>query len=219
MKRLLAHAIAVALSIFFVTACSTIAPPLVGSGRAQTEQRTVSDFTKASIDDAIVATIIVGPAVTIAVTADDNVLAKVTTTVVAGKLSVDIDGTAMSRTPVTVAITVPALDDVEAATAAKLTVTGLNADNFSAAARSAATVVIRGNANSVVVKADTAATADLGGVAAQTATVSASSAARATVNAQLSVSGSVDSAAVVTVEGNPPSVNVATSSGGVVVRD
>ena len=218
MKRLRAGCF-VGVAALIVTSCSGFGPTVVGSGNAQTEQRTDGSFTKVSFEEAIKATVIVGPDVTISVTTDDNVLANVKTTVVAGKLSVNIDGNVMPRTPVTVAITVPVLDDAEASSAASLTVTGVNSGSFSATAASAATLIVRGNADSVDVKVDSAASADLGDVPAQTATVKASSAGRTTVNAQVSVSGSVDSGAVVTVEGNPPSVNVATNSGGVVVRD
>lgn len=217
-KRLLAPSL-LAIAAVLVTSCSSIGPQVVGSGNAKTEQRTVGDFTKVSVEEAIKATVMVGPDTSVSVTSDDNVLANVQTTVIAGKLSVSMQGSVLPRTPVTVAITVPNLDDVEAASAANVTVTGVNTSTFSASSASAATLVIRGNADNVNVTAESAASADLGGVPAQNATVKASSAARVTVNAQLTVSGSVESGGSVHVQGNPPSVNVTTASGGAVVRD
>jgi hypothetical protein len=200
-------------------ACSAFGPTVVGSGNAKTEQRSVGDFTRVRVGTAINATVIGGPAISVSVTADDNLLANVRTDVTAGRLTVEIQGSTMPRTPVTVTITAPSLEGAEATSAANVTVTGVNAGSFSAAADSAATLVVRGNATSVDVKASSAANADLGGVPARTATVKADSAGRATVNAQQSVTGSVESGGVVRVEGSPPTVNVSTASGGVVVRD
>jgi hypothetical protein len=211
--------IVLSVALLAVPACSALAPTVVGSGNAKTEQRTVGDFTRVRVGTAISATVVVGPAVSVSVTADDNLLGNVKTDVTAGRLTVEIQGATMPRTPVTVTITVPSLEGAEATSAATVTATGVNANSFSAAADSAATLVVRGNATSVDVNASSAANADLGGVPAQTATVKAGSAGRATVNAQQSVSGSVESGGVVRVEGNPPTVNVTTESGGVVVRD
>jgi hypothetical protein len=208
-----------AIAALAVTSCSSTGPTVVGSGNAQTDQRTVADFTRLSVSEAIKATVIVGPDVSVTVTTDDNVLANVSTNVLAGKLTVEMNGSVMPRTPVSVAITVPNLEDVEVQSAANVTVTGVNTGSFTASAESASTLVVRGNADTVDVTANSAASADLGDVPAQNATVKASSAGRVTVNAQISVGGSVESGGSVHVEGNPPSVNVTTTSGGAVIRD
>lgn len=208
-----------ALLAINATSCTALTDGVVGSGHAVTEQRDVGEFSRIEVGEAIRATVIVGPAVTLSVTADDNLLGSVETSVVAGRLKIGMNGPVSPRTPVEVAVTVPSLDEASATSAANLTITGLNAGSFSASADSAASLVVRGNADSVSVSASSAASADIGDVPAQTASVDVSSAARATVNAQLSVSGSVDSGGSVTIEGDPQNVNVSTDSGGAVNRD
>jgi len=199
--------------------CNVGVSTVVGSGNARTEQRTVDSFSKVRIGTAIRATIIVGPGTTVSVTADDNLLANVVTKVTLGKLDVSVQGSVTPRTPISVAITMPALDDVSAWSAANVTATGVNTGSLEAESDSGATLVVRGNATTVDVTASSAASADLGGVPAQSATAQLDSAARATVNAQISVSGSVDSGAILHIEGDPQSVNVSTETGGAVVRD
>ena len=208
------------MAVVIAPSCSAVTgPTVIGSGNAQTEQRTVGSFTKVRVDAAIKATIIVGTDFNVTVTTDDNVLASVATSVTAGTLYVDMNSPAQPRVPVTVSIAMPALDDVESGSAATVTATGVNSPSLSATADSAGTLVVRGNADSVDVTANSAGTADLGGVPAQTATVRVGSAGRATVNAQQSVTGSVDSGGVVSIAGSPPTVNVSTSTGGAVVRN
>ena len=219
MNRLVACAV-LGMAVVVAPSCSTVTgPTVIGSGNAQTEQRSVGSFTKVRVDAAIKATIIVGTDFNVTVTTDDNVLASVATTVTAGRLYVEMNSPAQPRTPVTVSISMPTLDDVQAGSAATVTATGVNSPSLSATADSAGTLVVRGNAAAVDVTANSAGTADLGGVPAQTATVRVGSAGRATVNAQQSVTGSVDSGGVVTVVGSPPTVNISTSTGGAVVRN
>ena len=128
------------------TSCTTLTGATVGSGHAATEQRDVDGFSRIEVGEAIRATVIVGPAATVSVTADDNLLGSVETMVIAGRLKIGMNGNVSPRTPVEVAVTVPSLDEASANSAANLTVTGLNAGSFSAAADSAASVVVRGNA-------------------------------------------------------------------------
>ena len=217
MRKFTALALAVSLTL---AACSIgSSPNIVGSGHAATDQRAVESFTKVRVNSAIAATVIVGSDISVTVTADDNILPQVTTNVTAGRLDVSLQGSLNIKTPVSVAITMPSIESVEATSAATVTVTGVNGDSLSASATSAGSIVARGDANSIDVSADSAGQADLGGVPAQDATARVGSGARATVNAQISVSGSVDAGGVLRVEGSPAQVNVTTQTGGVVVRD
>ena len=211
--------LALVAAAFVAPACNVAAPEIVGSGRAQTEQRDVAGFTKVRVDEAISATVIVGSDFSVSVTTDDNVLPSVQTNVVAGRLNVGINGSVQPTTQVTVAITMPSLEDVSAGSAANVTATGVNSPSLSATADSAAALTVRGNADAIDVTANSAGNADLSGVPAQSASVRVGSAGRATVNAQQSVSGSVDSGGVVSIYGSPPNVSVSTNTGGAVVRN
>jgi hypothetical protein len=134
-------------------------------------------------------------------------------------MTISLKPGAQPRTPVSVAITVPNLEEADVGSAANLIATGINTNSFTAEADSAGTLIVRGNADDVHVSASSAGSADLGDVPAQTASVSIGSAGRATVNAQQSVGGSVDSGGVLHIEGQPPTVTVTTGGGGAVIRD
>ena len=104
------------LATFLLIGCSLIpvGPATVGSGRAVSEQRQVGSFSKVRVGTAIQATVLVGPDASVSVTADDNLLSSVSTDVTAGRLTVMIQGNSQPLTPVTVQITVPSLDSIEA---------------------------------------------------------------------------------------------------------
>lgn len=199
--------------------CSTIAPTVVGSGHVVAEQRQVGPFTRVRVGDAIKATVIVGTDVSVTVTADDNLLVDIATNATAGRLDVSMSGNAQPSTPVEVAITVPNLESLEANSAATVIATGINNPSFQAQADSAAQLTARGNSDSVDVTATSAGSADLGDIPAQTANVKVGSGARASVNAQISVGGSVDTGGIVHIEGQPQNVTVTTDTGGAVIRD
>jgi hypothetical protein len=215
----LASIVALFVLALIAPACNTIAPTVAGSGRLVAEQREVASFTRLRVGTAIKATVIVGPDVTVQVTADDNLLGSVKTDVTAGRLDVSLSAGAQPSTEVQVAITVPNLEDLEVNSAASASATGINSSSFEAEADSAGTLTARGNADSVNVTATSAGSADVGGIPAQTATANVGSGARATVNAQISVGGSVDSGGILHIEGQPQNVNVTTNSGGAVIRD
>lgn len=200
-------------------ACSVVAPREVGSGHVVADQRDISGFTRVRVAAAIRATIIVGPAESVTVRIDDNLLANVKTDVTAGRLDVTMSGNAQPTTPVEVDISLPNLEGLEVNSAASATATGINTASFQAEADSAGSLTARGNADSVDVSASSAGSADLGDIPAQSAKVNVDSAGRVTVNAQQSVTGSADSGGVVHIEGSPPSVTVSTDSGGQVIRD
>jgi len=215
----LATVVTVLLFALVAPACTTIVPTVAGSGRLVAEQRDVANFTRVRVSTAIKATILVGPDATVQVTADDNLLGSVKTDLTAGRLDISLSPGAQPSTAVEVAVTVPNLEDLEVNSAASAIATGINSSNFQAEADSAGTLTARGNADSVEVTANSAGSADLGGVPAQTATANVGSGASATVNAQLTVGGSVDSGGILHIKGQPQNVNVTTNSGGAVIRD
>jgi hypothetical protein len=218
MTRLIAL-IALVVAALAAPACNAIVPTVAGSGHVIAEQRDVGDFSKVRVSTAINATIIVGPDAALQVTADDNLMGSINTDVTAGRLVVSSRPGTQPSTQISVAITVPNLEELEVDSAASAIATGVNNPTFQAEADSAGSLTARGNSDNVDVTAMSAGTADLGGIPAQTASVNVGSGARATVNVQQSVGGSVESGGVVHVEGQPQTVNVTTNSGGAVIRD
>jgi hypothetical protein len=199
--------------------CNAILPSVVGSGNSATEQRNVADFTELRVGHAIAVTVAVGAPTSMSVTADDNVLPRVRTTMSGNRLDVGLEGSVQVRTPVHVTITVPSLSWLAAHSAGRLTASGLDAESLSVSTDSAGVVEVVGRAGSVSVTANSGGMASLGQVDVANADVNIDSAGRATIRPTGTVNGSVDSGGVLVIQGNPASVNVETDTTGQVIRE
>lgn len=207
----------VSLALVLVTGCYTSVSAVIGSGKSASEDRQVGDFHALSTSTAILATVTIGTPQRVTVTADDNLLSMVDTSVSNGKLQLSIRGSITSRTPIQVDIVVPALDSLSASSAGHIEVTGISADALSVTVDSAGVVNATGHATSLDVSAQSSGTADLSAVPVQDVTANLASAGRASVDASASVSGKVQSAGVLTISGNPAQVDVQTDASGQVV--
>jgi hypothetical protein len=207
------------LALIGTVGCNaSIGPMVIGSGNSASEDRTVGDFHALKVQTAIQATVSIGSPQRVTVTADDNVLSMVKTEVSNGELQLLMQGSVTARTPVHVDIVVPALDSLSASSAARIEAAGLTADALSVSVESAATISATGQAGSLDVSAASSGSADLSGVPVQTVHADIASAGHATVNASSSVSGTVESAGLLTINGNPSDVSVDTNAAGRVER-
>jgi hypothetical protein len=101
-----------------------------GSGSAATEHRELADFTRIELAGTNRVTVRVGAAQSVAVTADDNLLDQVTTTVRGGNLVIGDRGSFTVETPMSVAISVPSLDGVTLSGTGAMTVEGVTGTEF-----------------------------------------------------------------------------------------
>jgi hypothetical protein len=85
---------------------------LVGSGLPASETRELPPFTSIDLAGAGAVTVQVGGAQSVVVMADDNLLANVTTSVQDGELVIATRGSFTTTTPMTVAVTMPSLDEL-----------------------------------------------------------------------------------------------------------
>ena len=95
-----------------------------GSGHAATERRTVPPFTAVDLAGTNAVVVGVGSPRSVAVTADDNLLDHVTTTVRSGRLVIDDAGSFTTRARMRVVVSVPSLDAVELSGTGSVTVRG-----------------------------------------------------------------------------------------------
>ena len=72
-------------------------PQLVGSNNAETEAREVEGFAEISVGGAIKLDVTIGPAISISVTADDNILPHVKTEVSGDRLKIYVDESYSSK--------------------------------------------------------------------------------------------------------------------------
>jgi hypothetical protein len=191
----------------------------VGSGNVASETREVGDFHRLDVESAIHATVVVGGTTSVKVTADDNLLDNVTTSVSGDRLSVAMSGSTNTRNGVDVEIVVPSLSAVHAGSAAIVEVTGLAADELRLEADSAGRITAAGSAPTIDLRAGSAAVVELGDLAVARASVSIDSAAHAWLHASDHVTGSVTSAGLLTLVGKPVTIDVSTDLTGHVVQE
>ena len=204
-----------------VAGCSTTVNVATeqGSGTSVTESRATGSFEGLRVEAGIVADISIGAPLSVAVTADDNLLDNVVTAVEGQRLDVRVEGSVSTKHPIKVAIVVPHLDAIEATSAAVIRVTGLECESLHLLAESSGRIVIDGHATELDLRGNSAGQAELGELAVGSATVSLESAAQARLNVADDISGSVTTAAVLRLVDQPSTVDVDTDAAGVVVTE
>src|SRR5262245_37359530 len=104
-----------------------------GSGVAATERRELAPFAAIGLAGENTVTIRVGPAQSVAVSADDDLIHRVTTSVRNGRLVVGDEGSFTTATTMSVAVTVPSLERVVLSGSGTVTVAGVAGREFVAA--------------------------------------------------------------------------------------
>ena len=221
MHRASSVIIAGVLAVAVLGGCQTVTtgPTEVGSGTTASEDRTVGDFSQVAVSSSVRADVRIGTPAAVRVTADDNLLDNVRTVVGGGKLEVGVDGSITTKTPIVVEITVPSLTLAAASSTAQLSATGVAGESLRVVSESSGTVEVDGSVSALEVRADSAGIARLGELAADSATVELASAAHAWIHVSGTVSGSVESASILSLVGQPGEVEVETDSAGQVVTE
>jgi len=86
---------------------------VVGSGVTATEERALDSFSAIDLSGESALAVRVGGPQSVVVSADDNLVDRVTTTVGGEKLVVSTEGSFRTTSPMTVTVTVPTLDELE----------------------------------------------------------------------------------------------------------
>ena len=209
------------LAALVIVSCQSTAtfPGQVGSGTRAVEERAPGSFQEIRVEAAVNASVTIGSKYSVRVAADDNLLDNVITTVDGPRLEIAIRGGVQTRTPVEVTVVLPTLTAVEATSAGRVEVSGIEADRLAVAGDSAGSAVVTGRVDALDVHAGSAARLDLRGVEAGRADVQLDSSAHVWLNVAGDVRGSVTSAAVLTLAGEAENVGVSTSTAGRVVTE
>jgi len=214
--KTLGAAMAVIAAVALAGCQAGLAPGEVGSGTSATEERAVAGFSAVRVSAAAIVEISIGALVAVRVTADDNLLDNVRTQVVGERLDVGLTGGVQTRTPILVTVTMPSLTAIEASSAGQARVAGLAGGTLTVGGDSSGRIEVTGVVEDLDVRAGSAARLELAGLEATRADVQLDSAAVARLHVLDSVGGSVSSAAVLMLAGAPDTVDVSTSSAGVV---
>jgi hypothetical protein len=190
-----------------------------GSGVAKTETRSVASFSKIELSGSPDVEVAVGPAASVEVTADDNILPILETKVENDTLKIDSKGSYNTRLGVKVKITLPTLEGVSVSGSGAIHVTGLKAGELEAGVTGSGDITLGGAVDRLRAQITGSGELQAGELGAKdvriTVTGSGDAAVRATEQLDASVTGSGD----VRYSGNPPKVrkNV-TGSGDIAPR-
>ena len=221
---LLPRVVAVAIAAA-APACSVIdfdAPGLDGSGRITSETRSVSGFDRIAVGDEFDVEVTVGPAASLTLSGDDNLLPHVRAEVREGTLHVDARRELDPTEPLRIRVTVPTLRGISASGSSTVTAAGVRSSSFDASVSGSADVRaagsfgdleasisgsggirLRGTAESVQASVSGSGNLDLAGTPARTAAVRVSGSGDATVHATESLDAAVSGSGDVRYVGSP----------------
>jgi hypothetical protein len=183
-----------------------------GSGPTKSEVRTVDTFSRIESSNGIGVTIHVGGAQAVEVTAQENILPLVGTTVAGDVLTIKSTQSYSTSVGVAVTITVPGLDGITVSGGSQAHIDGLAAGLFAVTASGGGGVSATGSATTVTIAASGGASLELGSLLAKTITVDLSGGATGALHASAQVSGSASGGATATVTGGAK-LNVDASGG------
>ena len=140
-----------------------------GSGAAATEHRELAPFVAVELAGENTVTIRVGPAQSVAVTADQDLIRRVTTIVHDGRLVVGNEGSVTTANGMSVAVTVPSLERVVLSGSGTVTVAGVTGNDFVADLSGTGTLEASGTVGRVTAVLSDTGTVDLKGLIAREA--------------------------------------------------
>jgi hypothetical protein len=211
---------ALVVALALVAGCSAIrsgagtttigqAPYEQGSGIAATESRSLDSFHGVSAAQGVQVEVSTGsPGIT--VSADDNLIDRISTRVADGVLVVDVSGSVQTRLPLKVVVSMATPPDrLSASTGATIDAESLAGPSLSVEASTGATVRGGGRVDDLRVTAVGGATADLRNVESARAEVDVNTGSTAHVNAGEAVTGSCSTGSTLRVHGAAPTSGVA----------
>jgi len=182
-----------------------------GSGTSATETRPIVAFHAIEASQGVQVVVESGSNPAVIVTADDNLVSHIATTVVDGTLRIGVTGSIETRLPPKIrVISSGLLDSIIASSAVTVDVRHIEATALIVRATSASTVMVAGKVDRLDLHVEFASTAELSELEVTDAAVSVGSASRATARIANSVSGSCLTASTLELRGRPRSQSVTT---------
>lgn len=185
----------------------------VGSGPSMDQDRQAGDFTRVASEGSIDVDLTVGPATSLRVEAEENLLPKIKTEIKDGTLHIDVDGSFATGKGIRVVATTPELTAVSVAGSGDILVKGAAGPSLSLAISGSGTIDARGAVDSLSVVVS--GSGDLRGfeLPAQSVSATVSGSGDADVNAAASLNAVVSGSGDIRYKGSP-SVNKTISGSG-----
>jgi hypothetical protein len=182
-----------------------------------TEVRATGIFRSISVADSIRVHVRIGAPASVAVTADEDALPHVATSVRGDVLAIWLDGS-IPAVDARVDVVVPAIAIVEAGSSASVAIDDLEADAFAVFATSSADVSASGTVAHLVARASDSSALNLADLHVRTAQVDLASASNARILASDTIVGAVRESSDLALLGSPARVDVRATSAARVQR-
>ena len=192
-------------------------PQVVGNGQIVTQSRTVGNFTEIEARGASDVVVRVGPAPSLAITADSNIIPQLTSDVRGKKLVLESRGSYRTRNTPRIVVTVPSLDAAALSGSGNVTVEGISGSSVALAVHGSGNLAATGRAGDLAVAINGSGNADARGVAAGSATVAISGSGNATIATSGPLSGAISGSGNIRHVGQPSTVSVVRNGSGTVV--
>jgi hypothetical protein len=177
-----------------------------GSGIAKTESRAVASFSKIELSGSPDVEVTVGPATSLTVTSDDNILPLIETTVSGDTLSIHSKQSYISLHGVNLKITVPEFTGLSVSGSGDIRVQGLTGGDLDASITGSGDVTLKGTTDRLRAKIVGSGDLRAGDLAAKDVRVTITGSGNATVRAAEQLDASVTGSGDVHYYGNPPQV-------------
>jgi hypothetical protein len=206
----------VALSALKDDGPTTSSTTLTGSGTPAQETRAVPAFAAVELVAANEVNVRVGSKQSVVVLGDDNVLPHVTTEVEDGTLVIGADRSFETKTPLTVAVTVPALTAAALSGSGRVTVDGVRAERFEATLLGSGALTVNGTAETLDAELSGTGQLTLYDLVAANVKAVVSGAGQLSVNATSSLDAAVSGAGQIVYTGSPEHVTQDVTGAGTV---
>ncbi len=178
-----------------------------GSGVKATEARTMETFEGIDVGGPFNVDVQVGPATTVTVTGDDNVVPLVVTEVRQGTLHVELGGRVATKLPLRVSIASPTITEVDAAGASRVSVKGVTGEELEVDASGASEVRLEGAVEALDADVSGASVLKASALTATRGEVDASGASSATVHVTSALDAEASGASRIQYSGSPGEVS------------
>lgn len=189
-----------------------------GSGVAVTQSRTVPEFTELDAAGAGDVSVRVGGEQAVVVTADDNLIDRITTEVEGRTLMLGARGSFTTELPVTVQVTVPALDAVMLTGTGVVTVEDVDTEELTVHMPGTGRLVIHGTADLLDVELSGSGNVELEDLVARDAVATLSGFGRLHVHSTRSLNAAVSGTGMIVYSGDPTDVTQHVTGVGAVTR-
>ena len=174
-----------------------------GNGHIKEETRSVSDFTKIEAGGAFTLKINVGPSTSLTISAEENLLKYIRTTVRGNTLKIDTKKNLSPRKEIYIEITTPSLNYIEASGANNISVYGIDNSEFVADLSGAGSIYLTGVTDRFRADLSGAGSITAKELKAKDVRISVSGAASADVYATEYLEASVSGVGSISYYGNP----------------